>query len=129
MARCVMDASALLAAIFDERGAEEAVGAIRGGAKISAVNVAEVAAFLRSDGWSAGEIADVITELGVEVVPFDTETALVAGAYLLKTAPLRLSLGARACLATARSLDLPALTTDPRWAEIKLRGVAVELAG
>lgn len=129
MARCVMDASALLAAIFDERGAEEAVGAIREGALISAVNVAEVAAFLRSDGWSAGEIADVITELGVEVVPFDTETALVAGAYLPKTAPLRLSLGARACLATARSLDLPALTADPRWAEIKLRGVAVELAG
>lgn len=129
MAGHVLDASALLAAIFEERGAGRVEDALRRGAAISAVNMAEVAGFLREDGWTAGEVADVVTELGIEVVPFDAETALVAGAYGRNTSHLRLPVGAWACLATARVLDAPALTADPRWTEVKLRGVMVELAG
>ena len=128
MARCVLDASALLAAISDEPGADRVEEALKQGAAISAVNVAELAGFLRHDRWTAGEVADVVTELGIEVVPFDAETALVAGAYRRKTAHLGLAIGACACLATARCLDVPALTADPRWTGLKLRGVTVETA-
>lgn len=128
MAKHVLDATALLAAIFEERGADRVEEALKRGAAISAVNMAEVAGFLRNDGWTAGEVADVVTELGIKVVPFDAETALAAGAYRRKTRHLGLAMGAWACLATARLLDAPALTADPRWAGLKPRGVVVELA-
>lgn len=128
MAAHVLDASALLAAIFAERGADRVEEVLKGGAAISAVNMAEVAGFLRDDGWTAGEVADVVTELGIEVVPFDAETALVAGAYRRKTGHLGLAMGAWACLATARLLDAPVLTADPHWTGLKVRGVVVELA-
>lgn len=127
MDRVVLDASALLAAVFEEPGAERIEDALRRGAAMSAVNAAEVAGRLRADGWTAGEVADVFTELDIEIVPFDAETALRAGAYLPKTKRRGLALGARACLATARRLRVPALTADRAWAGLKLRGVAVEV--
>ena len=127
MNRVVLDASALLAAVFEEPGAEQVEDALRHGAAMSSVNVAEVAGRLRADGWTAGEVADVFTELDVEVVPFDAETALRAGAYRPKTKRLELGLGARACLATARSLRVPAVTADRTWARLRLRGVTVEV--
>lgn len=129
MGRFVLDASALLTAVFDEPGAGRIEEALKRGASISTVNVAEVAGFLRRDGWTAGEVADVVTELGIETVPLDAETALLAGAYERKTRRLGLTMGAWACLATARRLDLPALTADPRWTGLKLRGVTVEVVG
>ena len=61
MGRFVLDASALLTAVFDEPGAGRVEEALKRGASISTVNVAEVAGFLRRDGWTAGEVADVVT--------------------------------------------------------------------
>ena len=90
MRRVLLDASAVLAAVFDEPGAELVEDALRRGAAMSSVNVAEVAGRLRADGWTAGEVADVFTELDIEIVPFDAETALRAGAYLPKTKRLDL---------------------------------------
>ncbi len=127
MRRVLLDASALLAAVFDEPGAELVEDALRRGAAMSSVNVAEVAGRLRADGWTAGEVADVFTELDIEIVPFDAETALRAGAYLPKTKRLDLSLGALACLATAHRLRVPAVTADRAWAALKIRGVTVKV--
>lgn len=127
MDRVLLDASALLAAVFEEPGAELVENALKRGAAMSSVNVAEVAGRLRADGWTAGEVADVFTELDVEIVSFDAETALRAGAYLPKTKRLGLSPGALACLATARRLRVPAVTADRAWAELDIRGVTVEV--
>lgn len=125
MGTSLLDASAILAALYEEPGVTRVHDALREGAAISAVNVGEVAAHLRTNDWRAGQVADVFDDLSIEIVPFDRETALLSGAYRPRTRHLGLGLGDRACLATARRLRLPALTADRAWARIDLRGVEI----
>ena len=125
MATSLLDASAILAALYEEPGFTRVHDALREGAAISAVNAGEVAAHLRTKDWRAGQVADVFDDLSIEIVPFDRETALLSGAYRPRTRHLGLGLGDRACLATARLLRVPALTADRAWARIDLRGVKV----
>ena len=79
MPRIVLDASAVLAVILEEPGADVVVEALRSGAAMSTVNVAEVAARLHQDGWSDAEVALVFDSLGIELLPFDPEAALLSG--------------------------------------------------
>ncbi|WP_448377386.1 PIN domain-containing protein [Fervidobacterium sp.] len=53
--------------------------------------------------------------LGLVVVPFTLEEARLAGELDPPTRALGLSLGDRACLATAARLGITALTTDRAW--------------
>ena len=92
---------------------------------MSSVNVAEVAARLSQDGWSSATVASVVAEMGIEVIPFDRQAALLSGAYRTKTRRQGLGLGDRACLATACRLGLPALTADRSWADVDIDGVSV----
>ncbi len=124
-AESVLDASALLAAVLEEPGAGRVARALGRGVAMSAVNVAEVAARLSQDGWTARAVTSVFHELGIEAVPFDHDTALLSGAYRPKTRHPGLGLGDRACLATACRLGLPALTADRDWAELSIEGVTV----
>ena len=121
----VLDASAVLAALFEEPGAERVARALQRGAAISSVNVAELAACLSEEGWSSAAVADAVAETGIEVVPFDHRTALLSGAYRPRTRRQGLGLGDRACLATACRLGLPALTADRSWADLAIDGVNV----
>ena len=126
-AESVLDASAVLAALFEEAGAVRVARALERGAAMSAVTVAEVAARLSHDGWTSGEVASVVAELGIETIPFDHETALLSGGYRPETRHLGLGLGDRACLATASRLGLPALTADRSWADLSITDVKVVL--
>ncbi|MYC87897.1 MAG: type II toxin-antitoxin system VapC family toxin [Gemmatimonadales bacterium] len=121
----VLDASAVLAALLNERGAVRVERALKRGAAMSSVNVAEVAARLSQDGWSSGDVSSVVEGLGIEVIPFDRQTALLSGAYRPRTRRHGLGLGGRACLATASRLGLPALTADRSWAALNIDGVKV----
>ncbi len=127
MATSLLDASAILAALYEEPGCNTVHEALRAGAAMSTVNVAEVSAHLRARDWRSGQVKDVFDDLGIDVLPFDRATALLSGAYRPRTRHLRLGLGDRACLATARRLRLPVLTADRAWAQVKLRGVRVVL--
>ena len=124
-AESVLDASAVLAVLFKEPGAARVLRALERGAAMSSVNVAEVAARLSQKDWTAGAVASVFDELGIESIPFDYETALLSGAYRPMTRHVGLGLGDRACLATACRLGLPALTADRSWAELSIEGVRV----
>ncbi|WP_420463246.1 type II toxin-antitoxin system VapC family toxin [Candidatus Palauibacter sp.] len=121
----LLDASALLALVFEEKGATRVWDAVRRGAAISAVNAAEVASRLGGEGWTREEVEGFFEESSIEVVPFDRPAALLSGSYRQPTRHLGLSLGDRACLATARQLGLAALTADRAWAELELDGVRV----
>jgi len=123
----VLDASAVLAAVLEEPGAVRVERAIKRGAAMSSVNVAEVAARLSQDGWSSGDVASVVTRMGIEVIPFDRQAALLSGAYRERTRRQGLGLGDRACLATASRLGLPALTADRSWADVSIPGATVVL--
>jgi len=124
--RTVLDASALLAAMLGERGAE-AVAARFADACISAVNLSEVVAKLSERGVPDEAIRESLSDLDLDVRDFDTTQAWRAGAMRQATRTKGLSLGDRACLALAGELDAVALTTDTAWAGLDL-GIAIELA-
>jgi ribonuclease VapC len=115
MKRGVLDASALLALLNGESGSEQVAGVIVDGAAISAVNLAEVVTKLSEIGMPEVLIHEVLDSLGLEIVDFDFEQAYQVGLLRPLTRHVGLSLGDRACLALAKQLGLPALTTDRIW--------------
>lgn len=125
MAECVLDASAALARLRGERGAD-VVEARLEAALMSAVNYAEVVSKLIDLGTSADTAADAAGALGMAVVPFDELAAVRVGSLRDGTRSRGLSIGDRACIALAERLALPVLTADRAWAELDL-GIEVVL--
>ena len=116
----VLDASALLAHLRDEPGADVVAEAIAGGAVISTVNLAEVFSRVADRGEDPAKLAAELTQSGlldgaITVEPFTADDAIDAGRLRPLTRDAGLSLGDRACLALARRLDAPALTADTDW--------------
>lgn len=125
-ARYVLDASALLAAMLGERGAET-VEVHFADACISAVNLSEVVAKLAERGVPAQTIRESLSDLDLDVRDFDTAHALRGGELRTLTRSKGLSLGDRACLALAGELGAVAVTTDAVWGDLDV-GVVVEVA-
>lgn len=117
--RAVLDASALLAFLRDEPGAA-VVEAELPAAVISSVNWAEVIQKSLAVGVSIDGLADELSAYGLTILPFTADDAHRAGELWLQTRLRGLSLGDRACLATAARFKLPALTTDRSWAALDL---------
>lgn len=117
MAKWVLDASAVLALLANERGAEQVQAAL-GSAVISAVNLAEVLAKLSDRGATVAELRLVRTSLDIEVRSFGERAAWRASALRGTTKSFGLSIGDRACLALALEEGLPALTTDRAWSAL-----------
>lgn len=123
----VLDASALLAALLDEPGAERVLKNFDE-AVISTVNLAEVAGKLTKKGKPTTEVRRVLDDLRMVTVPPDHDMAMDAGLMREITEPLGLSLADRFCLALARRLAAPVTTADRVWARIAdLVGVQVHL--
>ena len=120
----VIDASALLALLNSEPGAELVAEALSTGAA-SAVNLCEVVAKLCDAGMPEKSIDLVMQPLGIKV-PFDNEQAFQAGMLRVATKGAGLSLGDRACLNLAKKLGVPALTADRSWAGIDV-GVEIKV--
>lgn len=116
----VLDASALLAHLRDEPGADVVAEAIASGAVISTVNLAEVFSRVADRGEDPAKLAAELTQSGlldgaITVEPFTAADAVEVGRLRSLTRDAGLSLGDRACLALARRLDAPALTADTDW--------------
>lgn len=116
----VLDASALLAHLRDEPGADVVAEAIASGAVISTVNLAEVFSRVADRGGDPAKLAAELTQSGlldgaITVEPFTAADAIDVGRLRPLTRDAGLSLGDRACLALARRLDAPALTADTDW--------------
>src|SRR5579883_1919158 len=119
MAPIVLDASAILAHLGSEPGSERLAGFL-GEAYVSAVNYAEIVGKLAERGAALPLIKAALARYGFLLVPFDETLAIKAGALRSKARALGLSLGDRACLATAWHLNLPVLTVDRLWKEVDL---------
>jgi ribonuclease VapC len=115
MKRGVLDASALLALLNGEPGSGQVASVIADGATISTVNLAEVVTKLSEVGMPETFIHNALDLLGLEIVNFDFVQAYQVGLLRPLTRHTGLSLGDRACLALAKQLRLPALTTDRVW--------------
>lgn len=126
MADVVLDASAILAVIFEEPGAER-VAIHLPGAMVSSVNVAEVMTKLFDLGMPEETVDDVVAGLQLTVLPFDLDHAAHTARLRPRTRDVGLSLGDRACLAAARVRDAPALTSDRAWKRLqRATGVKIE---
>ncbi len=120
----VYDASALLAVIFSEPGAESAIELLsQAGGLVSAVNWSEIGASLVERGLEPQDIARELSAFGLDVVPFDEEQANLAAALRPVTRSIALSLGDRSCLALAKVRAARVVTANPGWA--KLEGFSV----
>ena len=125
VSRHVLDASALLAILNQESGAEQWTDAVIDGV-MSAVNLSEVIARLADAAMPEEDIRKVIEPLDLEIAPFDSSQAWTAGLLRSATKAAGLSLGDRACLALGRTMKLPVLTADQAWKSLRV-GVQVKL--
>ena len=126
MNEVVFDASAILAVLQQEPGAEKLTDEIRINAVVSTVNLAEVQSKLvkmRNDpdkAWAAALSAVIAVE------PFTSEQARIAGDLITTTEKYGLSLGDRSCLALAIALNAPVYTTEQAWKNLKV-GVPIHV--
>ena len=125
MGEAVLDASALLALLLGEPGAE-VVAARVGNACLSAVNYCETLTKSLDRGKPLAEAVAEIARLRLPVIPFDQEQAIVAASLRVPTRMLGLSFADRACLALGHSRGWPILTADRVWADLDV-GVTVEV--
>lgn len=125
MSRAVLDASALIAFLRNEPGAEIVGESLRGSA-ISTVNLVEVATRFFGLGMAEAELRATIRRFSIDVMPLDETMAYSAAKLREPTRRFGLSLGDRACLALASRLECPVLTADRHWAELDV-GVDVQL--
>ncbi|GAB4207677.1 MAG: PIN domain-containing protein [Coleofasciculaceae cyanobacterium] len=125
MSSYVLDASALLALLNNEPGAEQ-VAAVLTEAVISSVNLSEVVARLADAGRAETEIREFLGALELEVTSFDAEMAYHAGMLRPLTRHLGLSLGDRSCLALGQVLGLPVITADRTWGELDI-GIEIQV--
>ncbi|MGH7869335.1 MAG: type II toxin-antitoxin system VapC family toxin [Candidatus Dormibacteraceae bacterium] len=128
----VLDASALLAFLQDEPGADKVAGAIAARACICSVNLAEVLS-KRSD---LGEDPDLLLAemksdglLGkagaLEVIDLTLEDSVAIAKLRKESRSLGLSLGDRACLALSQRLNVAVFTADRAWLKLSI-GISIE---
>lgn len=126
MRRYILDASAILAFMTNETGADKVRAVIQAGrAGVTTVNLSEVAAKLISRGMSSADAEFQCRSMGLNILDVDDEIALAAAALVPFTQPLGLSLGDRICLATATRDACIAMTADKAWANTP--GVTVDV--
>ncbi len=125
--KSVLDASALLAYLFDEPGAEIVAKLLdAGNALVSSVNYAETVSKLIDRKMPEEVVKITMENLGLEVVSYDEQQALLTGFFRKSCLSYGLSLGDRACFALARVNNFPVLTADRVWKEVSL-GIEVSL--
>jgi PIN domain nuclease of toxin-antitoxin system len=85
MAGVVLDASALLAFLFREPGMDRVRAALPDSV-MSSVNLAEVITTAIRRGGKLPEIVDVLAQLLMETLPFDSQDAILAASLYLRDA-------------------------------------------
>jgi PIN domain nuclease of toxin-antitoxin system len=116
--RYLLDASAVLALIGNEPGADRVLPLLALSA-ITAINLAEVVKKLRERGVPLEVVAATVSDLQLplEGGPADLQQAIQLGELAASGRAFGLSIGDSVCLAVAGWSGLTAVTTERRWAE------------
>jgi ribonuclease VapC len=114
----LLDSSAYLALILGEPGHEVVRLAVRRGAAICSVNLAEVVSRLLDVGYTIAQVEEGLIKFAVPVLEFGEGSGQMAGYLRPTTRQFGLSLGDRACLALAAEMGVPAITADRIWKEL-----------
>ncbi len=121
----VLDASAFLAYLRMEPGAEDVAHALAEGSVISTVNLSEVFTRVCEGGLDPGAFAQELADRGalfsaLLVEEFTYDDSIETSRMRPLTRYLGLSLADRACLALAARMEFPVLTADQAWADLDL---------
>jgi len=108
----LFDASAILAFLYNENGADFVEDRLSGGV-VSAANWSELAQKVLQAGADWIQYTSILAALNVRVEPVTIFDAELAAA--LWKAGNGLSLGDRLCLATAQRLNAIVVTADTAW--------------
>ena len=127
MASVVFDASAVLALLRNEPGAD-VVAQYIGDGLISAVNFQEVLKGLLRRSVPMDAALAMLDALYLDVRAHVREDAIRAAELIAPTQQCGSGLGDRTCMALAIAEGLPALTADQEWAKIEAPGLKVLLA-
>jgi ribonuclease VapC len=113
----VLDASALIALLWEEPGAE-AVEPLLSRSAVSVVNWAEVLQRYCAYGVETAGRRESVEALGISLEGFSAEDAETVAQLWQPTRSAGLSLADRTCLALARRLGVVAYTADRDWRKI-----------
>lgn len=124
----ILDASALIAFLHNEPGAEAVVDAITATAAISVVNWAETLSKVAADGDDPQQVADSLQTSDSPLIlePLTDADCVEIARLRPLTKAHGLSIADRACLALAKRLEIPVVTADRDWADLNL-GTTVQL--
>jgi ribonuclease VapC len=118
VSRYLLDASALIALLRNEEGAER-VKAVYRESRIHSVNLAEVVRIMRRYNVPEEAIRDGLDALGLDVMQvLDSKQAYAAGVLAHRNKPIGLSIGDAVCLTVAAGHEA-VLTTEMRWERAK----------
>jgi PIN domain nuclease of toxin-antitoxin system len=109
----VLDASAVLAFLLGEAGADVVETALHAGSSCGAANWSEVAQKVLAADRDWSMVRAVLSSYGLDVLPVTTDDAEAAAALWRRGSAL--SLADRLCLALAERLDAAVLTADTAW--------------
>ena len=126
MSNLVLDASAILAYLFDEDGADLVEAALNDSTYIGSINWAEVLSKVEDKGHSSEILIVTLTNQGLlgntlEILATTEEDALLIAQLRPQTKQRGLSLGDRACLALGMRLKIPVMTADTAWRNLALK--------
>lgn len=121
----IVDASALLAAIHEEKGGDS-VKKIIDVCIISAINWSVVLQKLERAAIDSSQVETALKALGLEVTDFTDEDAHIAASLWGDSKALGLSLADRACVATAIRLNANVITADKIWRQLEI-GIEIKL--
>jgi PIN domain nuclease of toxin-antitoxin system len=126
MASVVFDASAILALLRDEPGADVVVSYV-GDGMISAVNFQEVIKELLRRGVPIEAALELLDALHLDIRAHGQLEAVTAAGLYLPTKQYGSGLGDRTCMALAIAEGLPAITADQAWVKVEVAGLHIQL--
>jgi len=118
-AKWVVDASALLAAIHNEKGGDYVQESIQQ-CVISSINWSEVLQKLARAGADVDQIETSLKALGLSIIDYNEEDAHITASLWSIAKDFGLSLADRACIATGMRLKTTVITANKVWAELKI---------
>ena len=119
MTSVVLDASAVIAVLNSEPGAELVLGVLAGSV-ISSVNYSEVLKKTIEQCQEIRRVAALLQGYRVEIIPFDEALAAASATLFLETKQHGLSFADRACLALGVQRNCRVFTSEKRMGLVSL---------
>lgn len=114
----VLDSSAILAVIHNEKGADLVAQRMRG-ALLSTANLIEIQSKLILNGATPDLAWHSVASFQCDICPLDAEQARLAGGMARMAKSLGLSLGDRVCIALAMQRNATVYTADRAFGGMK----------